>query len=196
MAMIDLLTNRINTDGWLSIATLCFDNSYVINVFNSRGYIGYSPSAECFFSFNCLDSTDTEVIEHKVVTLDPGHIEQQQVLTVVGAEHLQHFSLAMYAQYRFFWDEQDTVPYPTIPKEAEIMAMIPDADTGLYPDTDTITHYGGVEHSTIDLYKDFFDYGKGDPYSGAVIDFWKMFYTNHTKFKTFMANAYSVSDII
>lgn len=197
MALLDFLKERVQTDGWLSLSSLYFDNGLTINIFNTRGYIAMSDAKECVFTFNCLDSSDTEIVENKLVIMRRDHAGLQQALTVVGYDHMQHFDIAMYANYDYFSDEQEATPYPTIPKEAELTAMEPDPETGLYDSatTDTVTRMSGLDISTIPLYNQFFDpYVKDWQYTGARIDYWKKFYNNHTKFVQMLSDAYGVSD--
>lgn len=196
MAMTDFFLSHLNTNGWLSIATLYFDNSRVINVFDARGYVAYSPANESFFTFGVLDTSDTEIIENTLVTIDPGFIGQQQVLTCLGLEHMQNFDIALYSHRRWYRDEDTALPYPVYPKEAELTGMSPDPDTGLYADSDTVTTMSMGQRSTIDLYGHMLDYNEGDPYSGANIDFWKLWYGQHNKFIQFLNSGFGVTDAI
>lgn len=195
MALIDFLKSQINEKGWLAISSLYFDNGYVLNVFNTRGYVAYSDAMECFFSYNALDSTDSESVENKYSILRYEHFGMTQVITAVGYDHLQHIDLAQYSHYNFYNDAQEETPYPKIPTKDEITALTPDPETGLYPGTDTITKMSGEPTSAIPMYNDFFDpYVKNEPYSGARVDHWQTFYKNQEKFVTLLAAAYGVSD--
>ena len=93
MALIDFLKSQITEKGWLAISSLYFDNGYVLNVFNTRGYVAYSDAMECFFSYNALDSTDSESVENKFSILRYEHFGMTQVITAVGYDHLQHIDL-------------------------------------------------------------------------------------------------------
>lgn len=196
MAMLDFFLSHLNKNGWLSLATIYFDNSYVLSVFDSHGYVAYSAAQESFFSFNCLDTTDTDMIENKLVSIDPGHIAQQEVLTCVGQDHMQHFDIALYSQRRWYKDGDTALPYPVYPTPDELTGMTPDPTTGLYPQTDTVTAMSLRERSTIDLYGHMLDYREGDPYSGANIDYWKLWYAEHEKFIQFLNDGFGVSDAI
>lgn len=199
MAMLDFLKDQLASSGWLSLSSLYFDNGFTINVFNSRGYIAMSDSKECFFCYNALDSTDTDQVENKYVMMRRDHIGMQQTITVVGYEHLQHFDLAQYSHYGFYFDEQTETPYPTIPTKAQLDAITLDPDTGLADPatTDTVETISGREVSVIPMYNDFFDpYTQDWQYSAARIKEWKQFYTNQEKFTTLLANAYNVTDAI
>lgn len=190
MPLTNFLVEQVNRLGWLGISTLYFDNSYCINVFSSRGYVAYSPSKSLFFSFNCLDTTDTELIENTYDMMEKNYIGQQENLTVVEAEHLQHFDIAGYRHYNFYHDEDVKLPWVKIPTEAELNVLVKDEATGLYLGTDTVTKMNGKEVSTIGMY------GKDRPYSGAIIDNWKRFYVNHAKMVQFVSEEFDITDAI
>lgn len=197
MAVLDLAVKQIVDKGWLSLTSLCFDNAYVINIFNTRGYVAYSKSQACFFCTGGLDSTDSESIESKFNAFDAGHVGMQQVITCVGEEHLQHFDMALYSQYRFVWDEQTVMPYPTIPTKTEIEALTPNPDTGLYDGYEQMEMYDGRLVSVIPMYKKFFNYPvDGQPFSGAKIDSWKQFYLNQKKFMVMLKDGFGITDAI
>lgn len=196
MPMLDMLIENVEKHGWMSISSLFFDNAYNVFIPTTCGYIAYSKEHECFVSLNSMDSTDTDIVENTYVTMDPGFIGQQQVLTIIGQEHLQHFNMAMYAQYRFWPYTDKELPYPTYPTEGELSALVKDEETGLYNGCDVITTMANEKRSTLDLYKDTLDYRKGDPYSGANIDAWKNFYVNHNHFKTFLSKFMGITDAI
>ena len=82
MSMLDFLEQQLDKSGWLAFSHLTFDNAYVINIFNSRGYLAYSKANEMFINYNVLDSTDTENVEHKLVYMEPHKVGMQQVLTL------------------------------------------------------------------------------------------------------------------
>lgn len=192
MGLLDFVRQQVETKGWLSISNLYFDNALTMNVFNTRGYIAYSPSVNLFFCMNCLDSTDTAQVENTYVLMgDQFHLGMQQNLTVAGDEHLQHFDMAQYSHYCYYTDDQESMPYPTIPTPTKIMNMTADPTTGLYPNTDTVTQMDGSYESTIGLYpKDF------EQYSGAWIRNWQRFYKNHEKFKKYLSEYVGVTDAI
>lgn len=194
MSMLDFFEQQLDKSGWLAFSHLTFDNSYVINIFNSRGYLAYSKSNELFINYNILDSTDTENIEHKLVYMEPHKVGMQQVLTFTGSEHLQHFNLAQYSHYRFYKDTDEETCYPKIPTEAELEGMTADPETGLFPNTDLLEINSGEERSAIGLYNHIFDYTKGEPWSGIRIEFWKLFYANHNRFLEMLNTAYGITD--
>lgn len=194
MPMIDLLLNRIKEKGWLAISSLYFDNSFVCNVFNSRGYVAYSPSHESFFTLSCLDSTDTANVENKYVVMTREIIGMQQTITCISQDMLQHFDYAMYSQYSFYADEQEKFPWPEIPTREKIESMIKNEETGLYDDADLVHRMSGREDSAIGLYKkEEVPTGK---YSGAVIDNWKTFYKNQDKFVQMLSECFGITDAI
>lgn len=204
MPELNFLTKRVQEAGWLSIATLFFDNAYTVEVFNTNGYLAYSPAQECFFILNALDSTDSEEMMYKFVFHNGRHLGQEHVMTVVGSEHLQHFDMAMYAHSEFFRPLNDKpFPYPTIPTPAELEALQPDPDTGLYDETQYDLVYKGstytraltgAKESAISMYEDFYPAKESNLYSGARITKWKQFYENHQKFLTALNDWLGVSD--
>lgn len=199
MAMFDFLKERITASGWLSLSSLYFDNGLTINIFNTRGYVAMSDTAECFFCYNTLDSTDTDQVENKYVMMRRGYHGMQQNITVVGYEHMQHFDLAQYSHYGFYWDEQEQTPFPKIPTKAELDAITLDPVTELADPTttDTVETLSGRQVSVISMYNDFFDpYTKDWQYSAARIKEWKQFYANQEKFKTLLNDAYGISDAV
>lgn len=197
MAVLDFLVKQLTEKGWLAISSVYFDNAYSINVFNTRGYVAYSKSAQTFFTAGCIDSTDSESVDNKFVVHDTRHFGLQQVITCVGEEHMQHFDIANYSQYRFTWDKQTVLPYPKVPTKAEILALTPNPETGLYPGLPTVELMDGTEISVISLYEKFFDYfGNGDPFSGARVDNWIQFYKNQDKFREMLSSCYGITDAI
>lgn len=192
MGLLDFIKQQITEKGWLSLSNLYFDNSLTMNVFNTRGYIAYSQVNGLFFTMNCLDSTDSAQVEHRYVLMDNyTYNGMQQNLTVAGEEHLQHFDMAQYSHYRYYNDGQKSMPYPKIPTPAEILAMVPDETTGLYPNTDTVTKMDHMQESAIGMYPKDFEY-----YSGAWIRNWQAFYNNHEKFKKYLSEYVGVTDAI
>lgn len=122
---------------WLGFNSLLFDCSYVMCVHNSRGYIAHSPSRECFFMINPIDSSDTEIIEEKFAYMDAKFIGPNTAVTVVDANTLFHFDIAQYANLNWYKpDVQTKVPYPRIPERSTIEGLEKDEATGLYPGTD------------------------------------------------------------
>lgn len=192
MAMVDLAVNAIRNKGWLSLATLFFDNGCTISVFNTGGDVAYSPSEDVFFSMNALDSTNTIQIQSQyAVTGDRHYVGQQQILTTIGSEHLQHFSYATYAHANFFSDRTDGMKGPKIPTMGEITAMTADPNTHLYAGTDTVERMVGDTISTLAIYPHL-----KHRYSGVIIDGWKAFYENHRKFISFVRDITGCSDAI
>lgn len=188
--VLDYFAEQLAAKDWLGISQLYFDNSFIINVYLTRGYVAYSPGKQLFFSVSALDSTDTKIVEDTYVTMQREYIGMQQNLTVAGADHLQHIDLALYSHYNFYNDDDPKCPYPTIPSRAKIMAMTADPKTGLYSGCDEATFIDGRTESTLALYD------KTSPYSGANPKTWQRFYKNQEKFKTFLKDGFGVSDAI
>lgn len=190
MGLLDLTINQINTKGWLAISNLYFDNSLVLNTYNSHGWIGYSPSQKVFVGFSCLDSTDTSIVEDRFDRMDKGIVGMQHTIVFVDETCLQHVDFAQYMHYDF-WDETKELPYPTLPTEAELQGMEMD-ENGLFPGCDEYTTMSGKTIST----KCFFPGNTEIPYSGANIYFWKLFYESHNRFKTMINNQFGISDLV
>ena len=187
---LDFLVERLNEKGWLSISTLYFDNSYCMNIYTSRGYVAFSPSRNLFFSYNCLDTTDSKVVENTYAILDRVNIGQQQNITVAGSDCLQHFDIAQYSHYdHYYYDEQEKTPYPDIPTKDTIMGFTLNPDTGLYENADIAHMVNDTEVSVYPLYPK-----EKEIYSGAIIANWQRFYKNQEKFCKMLGEAYGVTD--
>lgn len=204
--VVELALERITDKGWLSLANLYFDNDCIIDVFSTEGYVAYSPSKECFFKMSTLDSANTETIKRSYVRHESKYIASEKTILCAGAEHMQHFEIAMYANAFFFNDDQEKMPYPRIPTPEEIAAFEKDED-GKYPE-DQFDLIGYNDFSkkgeqrteqTLALYprEDAEAVAPGVwRYSGAYIDAWKRFYKNQEKFKAMLAEAYGITDAI
>ena len=193
VSMLDHLHTQLTEKGWLSISNIYFDNHYLLHVFNTRGFVAYSKSNECFYELRPLDSTHTSIVEHKLVAFDNKWIGHQQNITIAGDEHMQHFDVATYAHRDFFTDAEGDLPIVKIPTQAEIEALTKNPDTGLYDGLDTVTTLDPInKFSTKCLYPD----NPEVHYVGAVIDYWKEFYANHDKFKTYLSTFLGVTDAL
>lgn len=210
-AILNFCLERLQDSDWLGLSNLYFDNSYTINIFLTRGYVAYSPSKGCFFSMNCLDTADTAVIENSYAVLDYQYIGQQQNVTAVGDDHLQHIDVAQYSRYQFYNDEQTVMPWARIPTRDVIMGLEKDPVTGLYLNTDTVGLIAATPDqdpatteriiSAISMYPEVEgSQQKSDPntwmYSGAIVQKWREFYKNQDKFKVMLNDAFGVSDAI
>lgn len=192
MALLDYLVERVNTKGWLSLATIYFDNGFNIDVFASSGYIAYSASKGCFFTVEALDSTDSSIIENRFVKMDGKYTGMQQNITVVGEEHLQHFDMALYAHSRFFSNAEDKLPVPDIPDKDTVMGYQVNPDTGLIDGLDEYCTMGNNIYSLHPIYS------KEDTrfYSGAHILNWQKFYTRQQMFLDLLSSTFNVTDAI
>jgi hypothetical protein len=210
-AILDFCLERLQASDWLGLSTLYFDNAYTINVFASRGYVAYSSSKKCFFAMGCLDSTDSTLVDNTYAVLEHHILGQQQNVTVIGDDHLQHIDVAQYSRYQFYNDAQTVMPWAHIPTRATIMGLEKDPVTGLYPNTDTVGMIPSNPNqdpntteriiSAIGFYpQEEGAQQKSDPnmwyYSGAIIDNWKRFYVNQEKFRKMLNDAFGVSDAI
>lgn len=192
MALLDYLVERVNTKGWLSLATIYFDNGFNIDVFASSGYIAYSKSKGCFFTVEALDSTDSSIIENRFVKMDGKYTGMQQNITVAGEEHLQHFDMALYAHQRYLSEAKEKLPVPDIPDQATVEGYQADPDTGLIAGLDEYCTMGNTIYSTYPIYK------QEDTryYSGAMIANWQNFYKRQQMFKDLLSSAFNVTDTI
>ena len=199
--LTDYLVQLIKDRGWLAISSIYFDNSYIINVFNTSGYVAYSPSQKVYMSYNSIDSTDSEAIESRYCLIPMRRSSFQMALTFADEACLQHFDVAAYAHYGFLYeDTKDTAAFAKVPTPADLAALTYDETTGLYsgPKVEIVAErLSGMEQSIIPLYGDDFDYfKKGEPFSGARVENWISFYRNHEKFKTLLANQFGIADAI
>ena len=168
--MTQLSTRLINTvkdKGWLYIASVCFDNSNVLSIVNSSGYVAISESENAMFWLSNQDTADSENVFNSLAYLNPNIIGHHVTLVDQDLDCLQHFEYSLYSRMNFYWDEQDAFPAPKIPTKAEIMALEKDEETGLYPGTDELfglkKRYNGFNYddltkrsktSTISMYSD------------------------------------------
>ena len=105
MALHDYVRKVIEEKGWLALSSLCFDNAYIINVFNTSGYVAFSPSEKMYISYNALDTTDTEAIESQYCIIPMNETSCQMAITFADEECLQHFDMASYGHYSFLYNE-------------------------------------------------------------------------------------------
>lgn len=192
MTVTEYLIERVNEKGWMSLSSLYFDNALVVNIFNSRGYIAYSPSKDMFYFTGAEDTSNTDCIERKYVALDNKYVGQSQMITVVGGEHLQHFDIHLFSHYRFINDDQEVYPTPVVPTPDEIKALVVDPETGLVDGEDVITQMNGEQISCRSLYPD----NKITDYSGLKIVNYQKFIKNHEKFIAALNTMLGVSDAI
>lgn len=201
MALREYVRKVIEEKGWLAISSLCFDNAYIINIFNTSGYVAFSPSEQMYMSYNSLDTTDTEAIESQYCIIPMHETACQMAITFADEECLQHFDMASYGHYNFLYnDEADKAAFAKIPTKDEIMACVKDPDTGLYTGpgiTVNATRLSGKDQSVIPMYEEYYDwFNKGEYFSGARVDFWVKFYQNHEKFKVLLAEKFGITDAI
>lgn len=195
MAFIDIFEERLKASGWLSFSSLCFDNGHIIVLYGTRGYCAYSKEREVFIHISCMDTADTANIEHRFNIINDRSVNMQRTLSFIDSNQFQHFELAMYSHLGTVCDDQDTYPYPNIPTMEELDKLEKDPKTGLYPGTDTSVMLSGREVSTLSMY-DAFSGDRHIPYSGAVVDEWKMWYNNHKKFVAMLKKAYNITDAV
>ena len=161
------LVNTVKNKGWLHIASVCFDNSNVLNIVNTGGYVAISESENTMIWLSSQDMADSENTFNRLAHLNPNIIGHHVTLVDQDLDCLQHFEYALYSKMHFYWDEQDAFPAPTIPTKDEIMALEKDEETGLYPGVDSLfglkNRYNGFgyedlterkETSTIAMYTD------------------------------------------
>ena len=193
MSMLDRLITIVNDQGWLAISSLYFDNNMVIEICNSYGAIAYSQADDCFYTYNAVDQGYTEIIEGKLIVFDNSHIGQQQVLTCVGTEHMQHFDIAQFTHYGSYPDKTDKFPFPTVPAPTDLDQYTLNTETGLYEGPKaTIAH---MKDNTDISVIPFFDKNTQWYESAARIEYWKKFQENHQKFLDFLDDGYGISAI-
>lgn len=196
MSMLDRLLTIVNDKGWLAISSIYFDNNLVIQIPNSWGAIAYSPSDDCFYTYNAIDQGYTEIIEAKLIVFDNHHIGQQQALTVAESQHMQHFDVAQYTHYRSYDNNKNIYPYPDLPSPSDLDAYTKDEETGLYTggskELDVATMKNGEKKSVWP----FFDKDLDVPYSAADVEFWKSFQEGHKMFLDMLKEGYGITDAI
>lgn len=125
--MIDTFEELLKKYDWHGFASMTFDSGYTLKVYYSRGYIAYSPSKKLFLSFGNLDSTDSAKVDTDLLKMVGPFVGMQQTVTAAHGDQLFFFDLAMYSHYRWYWDEQEEIPRPTMPTRAQIMSLDIDA---------------------------------------------------------------------
>lgn len=193
MSLLNLVEQQATKYGWLSLSSLYFDNGYVINVYNTNGYIAASKDMECFFTLNPLDSTDTEIIEHSHVRMPYGYISMQHNVTASRFEDLQHTDFAMYAHKRFYTDligTETTIPTPKYPDSTVLDGYVFDENLGLYTNSDVAVGKDDSGVSVIPVYD-----GSVFPYVGADIEGWKLFNHTQEKFKAYIKSLFGAIDV-
>lgn len=192
----EALVSKVSADGWLSISSLFFDNSYYRLILDSDGYIAASPTKELICMFTPLDSTNNVNVEGNLVRVENCGFNTQflQNVTAFSFDELQHFSIAMYAQDEII-DSGESILVPNILTKAEIQA-IPDPDqvTGLYAGYTTWTNQVTTKQSsTFSIY----NRTTGSPiHVGGVIDNWKHFYRNQDRFIALMNTMFTATDFV
>lgn len=197
--ILDFTLDRIQKKGWLSLASLYFDNAYWMNIYTSRGYTAYSPSLNLFFSYSALDSTASAIVDGTYAVMPHELFGMQQTITAVGGQHLQHLDIAQYSYYDWYNDAQTVTPCPKIPTKAEIMAYTLDEKTGLYTNADIAVMINGEEKSVVSLYDQTAGTAQEtnpDTYrnSGALIERWQQFYKNQEKFIALINKQFDITD--
>lgn len=186
----DFFLERLKAKGWLSISSLYFDNAYAIDIFTTHGYVAYSPGKDLFFTTNCLDTTNTQIIEDTYIALDRRKISQQYALTVSTGDCLQHFDLALYTHYTQYSDDQTESPWPEIPTKDEIMGYTLNEETGLYDGPAIAEYISGEQKSVVPMFKD------GFMQSGARIAEWQRFYRAQERFCKMIGEMTGIGDCI
>ena len=186
----DFFLERLKAKGWLSISSLYFDNGYVIDIFITRGYVAYSPDRDLFFTTNCLDTTNTQIIEDTYIAFDRRKISQQYALTVSTGDCFQHFDLALYNHYSSYTDDQTEAPWPEIPTKDQIMSYKLNEETGLYNGPAVAGYINGEQKSVVPMFKEGFDQ------SGARIAEWQRFYKVQERFCKMVGDMTGVTDCI
>lgn len=164
------LVSTVKDKGWLHISSAFFDNTNVLTVTNSSGYVAVSESENSVFWLTNQDTADSENVFNGFIYSDPTIVAHHVTLVQQDLDCLQHVEYALYSKMNFYWDGQDQFPMPTIPTKAEIMALTKNEETGLYDgasdilyglkpryngfDVDTVLNKERTETSTINMYQD------------------------------------------
>lgn len=145
------LVKTVNEKGWLAISSVCFDNSVVVNIMNSGGYVAFSESENLMFWQSNQDTADSNNILNGFVHQDPTSYGMITTFVAEDLDCLQHFDYAAYGRFDFYWMGQDQVPIPKIPTKEFIMSLKKDEATGLYPGTDILYGFKDRYNSNIGM---------------------------------------------
>lgn len=189
----DFFIKVVQSKGWMYIGNMFFDNSYTLFPFTSDGRICCSPSAEMIFAVSKVDSTNSMALEFDYIVHDDKYMGLYQTLACIGIEHLQHFDTNLFSYPRITPSGADKFYTPKVITPAEVAALSPDSETGLYPNTDTVGFEDGRVFSYMNLYPDFKDL---DRYIGIKVDKYKEFNKNHDVFCKAINEWFGLTDCI
>ncbi len=198
MGVLELLTDRVNADGWLSVSSLFFDNALTVHIPTAKGYIAYSPSAKAFFILRPSDSTDSGFTEANYIFVNkPNVIEMQKGITVVDANTLFHWDAALYSRASYYNIVKDEFPLPTFPSKEDIadfdsISNIENLGHLTYPNAIDSNGQPIPNEPTIGLYNDY----PNIPLTAVRVNAWKTFNENQEMFKTAMETLFNLSDCI
>ncbi|MCM1230233.1 MAG: hypothetical protein NC489_08870 [Ruminococcus flavefaciens] len=190
----DFLIKQIKEKGWLSVGNIMFEDGVpVLNPATTEGNICLSPGSELVFSTSRMDTHNTYVIENAYLAQDFSRAGVEQTIVVEPFDRLRHFDTLLLSQWIRQNADETAYVAPKYPKPADIEAMVPDEETGLFPDTDTFMCINGVEESTISPYPK--DTVVSD-YVGIRVAGYKKFLENQKKFCQLIKDLYGLSDCI
>lgn len=133
MTAADFLLDYVGKHGWYSVTNIFYDNEYSTQPHTINGYICASPSRECIFTHNSIDTENTPIIERNYVTAPYGHIDTEQTITVIPFDFVQRFDCLLFAQGHHYTSRglATDYPIPTVPSPEEIEAIQLDPETKL-----------------------------------------------------------------
>lgn len=189
----DMLVQQIQKDGWLSVGNIMFkDGVPLFNPITTAGLICLSPGKRLMFSTSRMDSHNTYVIEESMLVQDMEHAGLQQTIAVVPLDDLHHFDYLLLSQWHRTNEDGTKFIGPKYPKPTDVEAMKPDPDTGLFPNTDTLTTIRGREMSAIATYPD----ENIKDYTGILVEGYQAFLKNQKMYCQFIKDVFGIGDCI
>lgn len=153
MTVAELLTQRVQKFGWLTVGHIFCDNGYTINPFTITGEVCLSVAEEMIFAATSYDSSDTANLERYIVG-NPQYSGLQKSIVCIGFDHIQHFDINLFNQEIAWTNTPDIYPVPQFPVPSVIEGITLDPETGLVDDHSIAQRLDGSKIAVYDLYPD------------------------------------------
>ena len=192
------LVEYVRKRTWLSVANIFTDNGFTVQPQTANGYICASMSKEIVLTTGKIDTQNTPILERRFLVAPENHVSYQQTITVIAFDQIQHWDALLFTQVHHyeFNGPAENFYLPKWPDTAEMMAMdgTEDPETGLYPNTDTVTLMDDTQMSMINLYPHVPEYQNRDKYIGMKVAPFIEFQKNHEVFCNAMNEMFDLSD--
>lgn len=191
-AISELLIKRVQQYGWITVGNIMFKEGVpVFNPATTSGNICISKSADMMFSTSRMDTHNTYTIEESYLVQDDSHVGLQQTIAVAPLDELHHFDVMLFSQWFRTTVDGNEYVVPKYPDPAMIEGLVPDEETGLFAEGDTITTIRDREESAISIYPN--DRNVID-YTGIWIKGYQRFIKNQKMFCKMVNEMFGLSD--